>query len=82
MRDRDGELYNDRLVPLDGDLMSAPKRKVASKPIKVLRATQFTPVHFFDPELKRQVIILYALGEDGIVYEYTNQKWNPYPITR
>ena len=45
-----------------------------------IAVTQFQAVTFFDKKLERQIIILYALGEDGIVREFTNGVWNPYPV--
>jgi hypothetical protein len=62
-----------------------PKRKMISgqtkaKPL-LIKAVSFQAVTFFDELQKRQVIVLYALGEDGIVREYNNNQWNPYPIT-
>lgn len=64
------------------------KRKVErGKPLSevlapaVIPATSFQAVTFFDEAQKRQVIVLYALGEDGIVRELINNRWNQYPIT-
>ena len=45
-----------------------------------IRAQQFSPITFYDSESKRQIIILYSLGEDGVIREYTNGKWTPFPI--
>ena len=28
----------------------------------------------------QQIVIIYALGEDGIIYELTGGKWMPFPI--
>ena len=47
---------------------------------RLVKAKAFQAVTFFDELQKRQVIVLYALGEDGIVREYNNNQWNPYPI--
>jgi hypothetical protein len=44
-----------------------------------VRVVQFEVVTFFDSKLEKQIIMLYALGEDGIVREF-NGKWNPFPI--
>lgn len=57
------------------------KRKVgqADKP-KLIEARAFQAVTFFDETQKRQVIVLYSLGADGIVREFINGKWNTYPI--
>lgn len=68
-RDRDGELVNKRKGK---PLVEVLKRLV--------RVTAFQPVTFFDPAQQRQVIILYSLGEDGVIREYVNQKWQPYPV--
>lgn len=32
-------------------------------------------IHFEDNKLKQHVVLLYALGEDGLVYEFTKNKW-------
>ena len=40
----------------------------------------FQAVSFYDAETKRQLIILYCLGEDGILREYVGGKWNEYPV--
>jgi hypothetical protein len=45
-----------------------------------IKAKSFQAVTFFDDLQKRQVIVLYSLGEDGLVREYTNGKWTPFPI--
>lgn len=64
-------------------MKAAPKRKVGSAPAKaaLIKAVSFQAVTFFDELTKRQVIVLYALGEDGIVREFNNNRWNAYPIT-
>ena len=76
-----------KLIPLDGELMSTPKRKATTRarvPVpkgQPIKALSYSTVSFFDTEQKRQVIVLYSLGEDGIVREYAGGKWNPFPIT-
>ena len=45
-----------------------------------IRAKQFETVTFYDSKMKRQVIILYTLGEDGVIREFSNGKWTPFPI--
>jgi hypothetical protein len=47
-----------------------------------VKATNFQVVHFIDTTMKepRPIILLYALGEDGVVYEFANGKWRAYPI--
>jgi hypothetical protein len=47
----------------------------------IIKAKEFSTVTFFDEAQKRQVVILYSLGEDGIVREYSNGKWTAFPIT-
>ena len=51
-----------------------------SKPDLFIRTKEFQAVTFFDVNEKRQIIVLYSLGEDGIIREYSNGKWNPYPV--
>ena len=46
-----------------------------------IKATQFEVVSFYDELAKRQFIILYSLGADGIIREYANGKWTAFPIT-
>lgn len=50
-------------------------------PPRAMPVVQFQAVTFYDDLLKRQVIVLYSLGEDGIIREYSNNKWTPYPVT-
>jgi hypothetical protein len=45
-----------------------------------IKTAAFQAVTFFDGDLRRQVIVLYSLGQDGIIREFTNNKWTPYPI--
>ena len=42
---------------------------------------QFSTIDFYDQEAKRHIIILYALTEDGVIHEFVNGKWTPFPIT-
>ena len=46
-----------------------------------VRATQLHVINFYDAKEERQVIMMYTLGEDGIVREFYNGAWHPYPIT-
>lgn len=46
----------------------------------LIKAAAFQAVTFYDGDLKRQIIVLYSLGEDGIIREYANHNWTPYPI--
>jgi hypothetical protein len=55
---------------------------LSSKKGTLIPAVQFQAVTFFDKNQDRQVIVLYSLGQDGIVREYVGQKWHPYPIQR
>jgi hypothetical protein len=45
-----------------------------------IKAVSFSTVTFFDSKQDRQVILLYSLGEDGIVREFANGKWVGFPI--
>jgi hypothetical protein len=45
-----------------------------------IKAQSFSTVTFFDSKQDRQVILLYSLGEDGIVREFANGKWVGFPI--
>jgi hypothetical protein len=47
-----------------------------------VKATSFQVIEFIDPSEKKPkpVILLYALGEDGIIYEMSGGKWRSYPI--
>ena len=46
-----------------------------------MKALSFEVVTFYDKDLGRQILILYALGADGIIREYSGQKgWLAYPI--
>jgi hypothetical protein len=53
--------------------------RVNDKP-KLVRIKTFETVTFFDETQKRQVIVLYSLGEDGILREFTGGKWTPFPV--
>lgn len=57
------------------------KAKVPPPLPRTIRARAFQAVTFFDVEQKRQVIVLYTLGEDGIVREYVGGKWNALPVS-
>jgi hypothetical protein len=49
---------------------------------EIVPATSFQAVTFYDPELKKQVIMLYTLGQDGIVREFSGTTWKPFPILK
>jgi hypothetical protein len=46
------------------------------------KAQAFQVITFFDAKLDKQIIILYALGADGVVREFNGGKWNPFPILK
>jgi hypothetical protein len=48
----------------------------------IVRVLQFQAVTFYDTAQQRQIIVLYSLGEDGIIREYGGNAWKPYPITK
>ena len=48
----------------------------------LIPVTSFQAVSFYDEAQKRQIIVLYALGADGIVREFNGGKWQPFPIKR
>ena len=69
-RDRDGEQIE-------------PREMVAmAEPQDLIRAMAFDTVSFYDQKQKRQIVLLYALGGDGIVREWNGQAWIAFPITR
>lgn len=46
-----------------------------------IRTQAFQAVCFFDELQKRQVVLLYSLGEDGIIREFDGKEnWRAYPI--
>jgi hypothetical protein len=53
----------------------------------MIKVTQFEVIHFEGPiidetgkELRREIVLLYGLGEDGTIYEMTAGKWYACPI--
>jgi hypothetical protein len=51
------------------------------------KITQFEVIHFEGPavdelgrKMRREIILLYALGEDGMIYEMSAGKWFALPI--
>jgi hypothetical protein len=51
------------------------------------KITQFEVIHFEGPvvdelgrKTRREIILLYALGEDGMIYEMSAGKWFALPI--
>ena len=54
----------------------------------VIRAVDFKVINFYDKRVERkdgqmgsEIILIYALGEDGVVREFANGKWVAFPIT-
>jgi hypothetical protein len=50
---------------------------------KLVKVVQFELVSFFDQSQKpepRQVVIIYALGSDGVVREFSGSEWRAFPI--
>lgn len=47
----------------------------------MIRVTDFKVVHFVDQKTNQNVVLMYALGEDGVVREFASGKWTGYPIT-
>lgn len=46
----------------------------------MIKAVDFAVIHLIDQKSNQNVILLYTLGEDGILREYTNGKWISFPI--
>jgi hypothetical protein len=53
-----------------------------------IKACDFQVISFHDPKALRQdglvgseVILIYALGVDGIIREFANGRWTAFPIT-
>ena len=53
----------------------------------MIRAVDFRVINFYDKQAPatdggkgREIILIYALGEDGVVREFANGKWVPFPI--
>lgn len=53
----------------------------------ITKVTDFQVINFFDSHAKRsdglagsEIILIYALGEDGVIREFANGKWTPFPI--
>jgi hypothetical protein len=44
--------------------------------------TDFKTVSFFDTKTERMIVLLYSLGEDGIVREFTGTEWKAFPIKK
>jgi hypothetical protein len=59
-----------------------------STSLPVIKVTDFQVISFFDEKAKRndgaagsEIILIYALGEDGVVREFANGKWTAFPVT-
>jgi hypothetical protein len=53
-----------------------------------IKAVDFKVIHFLDKHAPandggkgREIILVYSLGEDGVIREFSNGKWVPFPIT-
>lgn len=64
------------------DNVPVPIQAMAPKPGSIIMAMSFQAITFWDKKAERQIIMLYALGQDGVVREFANGKWNSYPIVR
>jgi len=80
-RTRD-EVESRTLLEVFGD--QPPEAKIA----EVIKACDFQVLSFHDPKALRQdglvgseVILIYALGVDGIIREFANGRWTAFPIT-
>lgn len=53
-----------------------------STKVATVKVASFQVIHFIDQTLEkpRPIIIMYGLGEDGVVYEFTGNQWRGYPI--
>ena len=54
----------------------------------VIKVIQMEVIHFFDKKqingdgsIGREIILIYSLGEDGVVREFSNGKWVAFPVT-
>ena len=53
----------------------------------VVKVVGFQVIHFHDKRARRpdgetgtEVVLIYALGEDGVVREFSNGKWATFPV--
>jgi hypothetical protein len=49
---------------------------------KYIAAIDFKTVNFYDTKAQRMVVLLYSLGEDGIIREFTGTEWKEFPIKK
>jgi hypothetical protein len=61
--------------------MKMPAKRLTVRVKPLIKTKAFQCVSFYDPKQERQLVILYSLGEDGILREYVGNKWHPYPVT-
>lgn len=54
----------------------------------VIKVTDFQVLNFFDDAARRsdglvgsEVVLIYALGEDGVIREFSGGKWTSLPVT-
>lgn len=46
----------------------------------MVKILNFEVVHLVEPENSRNVILIYALGENGVLYEMAGGRWISLPI--
>jgi hypothetical protein len=53
----------------------------------LVKAVGFQAIHFYDKKARRpdgetgsEIVLIYALGEDGVIREFSGGKWTPFPI--
>jgi hypothetical protein len=52
------------------------KRKPNADQITII---DFKLVSFFDAKVERQIVLVYALGSDGLLREFTGTEWKAFP---
>jgi hypothetical protein len=74
------------LEVFEGEKASSPEALRADG-ANLIRATDFQVISFHDPKAVRQdglvgseVILIYALGVDGIIREFSGGVWRAFPI--
>jgi hypothetical protein len=71
------------------EVFEAEKPFTPEAPVaEVIKACDFQVLSFHDPKAVRadgqvgsEVILIYALGVDGIIREFANGRWTAFPIT-
>jgi hypothetical protein len=73
--------------PIRQARMAIPKQ-ISTNHKGVIKVVDFQVINFVDdvPDKdgrtrSRPIIIMYALAEDGIVYEFNGGKWKGFPVT-